>query len=72
MSSESALRQADLQYQGANIDPKIQDYLATTSPGQSVMQFADFVMATGIGLFILTSVNWISHGLCAESMHSDM
>ena len=56
-SSRSALRHADLQYQRANIDLKIQEYIATTSPEQSVMQHLSFIMATDIGLFILASVN---------------
>ena len=49
-----ALRYADQQYQGANIDLKIQVHLTTTSQEQSVMLFEDFIMATDIGLFILS------------------
>ena len=51
MSRESALKHADLHYQKAQIDLKIQEYL-TTFHEQSVMLFADFIMATDIGLFI--------------------
>ena len=57
LSSESALRQTDLQYQKANIDLKIQEYLATTSSGQSVTELMEFIMENNIGLFIVTSVN---------------
>ena len=52
LSSELALRNADLHYQEANIDLKIQEYL-TTCQVQSVTQFVSFIMATNIGLFIL-------------------
>ena len=52
---ELALRCADQQYQGANIDLYIQEYLTATSQEQSVMLFEDFIMATDIGLFILAS-----------------
>ena len=55
-SRESALSHADLHYQEANIDLKIQEYLTATSQEQSVVQFVDFIMATDIGVFILTSV----------------
>ena len=54
-SSESALTHANLHYQEANIDQKIQVYLST-SQRESVKLFVDFIMATHIGLFILTSV----------------
>ena len=52
---ELALRHADQQYQGANIDLKIQEHLTTTSQEQSVILFEDFIMATDIGLFIPAS-----------------
>ena len=55
LSSESALTCADLHYQEANIDLKIQEYLAT-SQEQSIMIFVDFIMATDSGLCVLTSV----------------
>ena len=51
MSIESALKHADLHYQKAQIDLKLQEYL-TTSHEQSVMLSADFIMATDISLFI--------------------
>ena len=52
---ELALRHADQQYQGANIDLCIQEYLTATSQEQSVMLFEDFIIATDMGLFILAS-----------------
>ena len=57
LSIRESLRHADLQYQEANIDLKIQEYLATTSPKQSVMQHVGFIMDTRIGMSILPSVN---------------
>ena len=52
-SRESALTQAELHYQEANVDLKIQQYLMTPSQRYSVKQFLDFIMATDIGSFIL-------------------
>ena len=52
---ELALRHGNQQYQGANIDLYIQEYLTATSQEQSVMLFEDFIMATDMGLFILAS-----------------
>ena len=68
LSSHSALEKADLHYQQANIDLKIQQYLAATSTEQSVTLFAGFIMATDIGLFILSSVKILSSSF-AESTH---
>ena len=70
LSSVSALRKADLHYQQANIDLKIQEHLATTHGEQSVTQFVGFIMATNIGLFILSYVKQISHQVCADSAES--
>ena len=61
MSSESAITQVEMDYQAANIDLKIQQYLAASSQEHSVKQFAHFIMATDIGLFIVASVKIISH-----------
>ena len=55
MSSKSALTQAAMEYQAANIDLKIQQYLTTSSQEYSVEEFASFIMATDIGIFILAS-----------------
>ena len=62
---KSSLAHADVHYEEANIDMKIQEFLKT-SQAPSVMQFVDFIMATEIGLFIFTSVKLISHQVCAE------
>ena len=72
LRSELALRKADLHYQQANIDMKIQEYL-TTCQVQSVTQSVGFIMATDIGLFILKFVNLkcISHQVYAEFVHLD-
>jgi hypothetical protein len=55
--SESALTLAEADYQKANIDLKIQEYLQASSPEHSVEEFAfKFIMATDIGMFIVTFV----------------
>jgi hypothetical protein len=61
LSPKSALTHAELDYQEANIDLKIQQYLAASSQEHSVELFAAFIMATDIGLFILSSVYMVSH-----------
>ena len=48
---EQALTLAGKDYQKAKVDFKIQEYLKTFTPGDSVKKFADFIMATNIGLF---------------------
>ena len=48
-----ALTDADLDYQKANIDESIQQYLTTCASELSVEQFAGFIMVTNIGLFTL-------------------
>jgi hypothetical protein len=58
--SQSALSQAEQNYQAENIDSKILEYLKTFSPGDSVKQFSEFIMATDIGLFIILSYTYIS------------
>ena len=50
---KAALIKADLDYQRANIDESIQQYLTTCASDVSVEQFAGFIMDTEIGLFIL-------------------
>jgi hypothetical protein len=49
---KEALTKAGLDYQVTNIDLKIQEYLMAFSHENSVQNFADFIMATNIGLFI--------------------
>ena len=61
LSTESALTRAELDYQEANIDLKIQHHLKASSQEHSVEQFADFIMATDIGSFILPSFKILSH-----------
>ena len=60
LEGKLSLAHADVHYEEANIDLKIQEFLKT-SEEQSHMQFVDFIMATDIGLFIFTSVKLISH-----------
>ena len=50
---KAALTNVDLDYQRANIDGHIQQYLTTCASDLSVEQFASFIMGTEIGLFIL-------------------
>ena len=49
---KEALTQAGLDYQKANIDLKIERYLKTLTVYDTVKSFADFIMATNIGMFI--------------------
>ena len=58
---ESALTYAELAYQKANNDLKIQEFLRASSQEHSVQLFSGFIMATDIGLIILASVIIISH-----------
>ena len=61
---EEALTIVDLNYQKANIDESIQQYLMACASVLSVEQFASFIMGTDIGLFILlplvTSISYCS------------
>jgi hypothetical protein len=52
---EAALTKVDLDYQRANIDGSIQQYLTACASDVSVEQFAGFIMGTDIGLFICLS-----------------
>jgi hypothetical protein len=70
-SPGSALTCAELGYQEANVDLKILQYLAESSQEFTIEQLASFIMATGIGWFIPTSIKTISHQLCAEPSHHD-
>jgi hypothetical protein len=60
-SSKSALTQAELVYQEANIDLKIRQFLKMSSQEHSIQLFAGFIMGIDIGLFIVESVTIISH-----------
>ena len=52
ISAKSALANAELNYQIANIDVTIQQHLTACASEQSVEQFVGFIMSTDIGLFI--------------------
>ena len=54
---EQALTKAGIDYQEANIDLKIQEYLMGFTPEDSIENFADFIMATNIGLFICIHIS---------------
>ena len=60
-SAQSALTHAEMDFWVSKIDLKIQEYLVASSYKHSVKQFAHFIMATDIGLFILASIGIISH-----------
>ena len=68
-SSESALTNADLDYQEANIDLKIQQHLTSSSQEHSVKEFSGFIETVGVGLCILASVKIISPQVFAELTH---
>ena len=71
LSHNSSLIRAELHYQQANVDLKIQQYLMASSKEQSVEQLVSFIMGTDFGLFILASVKIISHLVLIESTHPD-
>src|SRR5258708_23001158 len=48
--SSSALIQVEQNYQEANIDLKIQQYLKASSQEHSIKHYVGFIMATDIGL----------------------
>ena len=57
---ESTLTQAELNYQRANIDFQIQQYLKATSTEHTIKEYVTFIMGTDIGLIILESVPIVS------------
>ena len=59
-SQEAASTQAGLDYQESNIDLKIQEYLKTFSY-EDVNQFAGFIKATEIGVFVFLFDTTISY-----------
>jgi hypothetical protein len=62
ISPMSALANVELNYQKANIDVTIQEYLTACASEQSVEQFVAFIMSADIGLFIfLLSVTLLSN-----------
>ena len=60
-TAESALAQAELDYQEANVDSKLQQHLTMSSHEHSVDLSAAFILATDFGLFILASAKIIPH-----------
>ena len=60
LSQESALVQAELDYQAANTELKIKQHI-TESSQHSVELCASFIMATDFGWIILASVQIISY-----------
>ena len=69
---EEAITLAGQDYQQANIDMKIQEYLNAFTPEDSVEKFAEFIMATNIGLFMLLSIlTTISHLLQSRLLHRE-
>ena len=50
--AESALNHAEMDFWASKIDLKIQEHLVAFSHKNTVGQFADFIMATDIGLII--------------------
>ena len=58
---EEALTLAEQDYQEAKMDLRIQEYLKAFTPKDTVDKFADFIMATNIGLFMHFSVTAISY-----------
>ena len=61
LSADSALTHAEMDYWASKIDLTVQEYLVASSHEHSVEQFAHFIMATNIGLFILASTKIIVH-----------
>ena len=55
-SQKSALTQAEKDYQAANIDMKIQEFLTPSSQELSVEKLVQFIMANDIGLLILAPI----------------
>jgi hypothetical protein len=59
--SKSALTLAELDYCKANIGLNIQQYLKASSSEHSAEEFAQFIMATEIGMFIVAFMVIIAH-----------
>ena len=61
ISPKLALIRAELEYQQADIDSKIDEYLMMHSQAQGIELFAGFIMTTDIGQFFFTSLKIISY-----------
>lgn len=59
---KSALSNAEMDYQEAKIDLKVQEHFPASSPEYSVEQFSAFIMATDIG--------WLVSYLCEDNLLS--
>jgi hypothetical protein len=70
-TSELAISQAEQDYQKANIDLIIQAHLMANALEHSVEEFAGFIMATDIGLF-LAFVTIISDQVLVPSQSSQI
>ena len=57
LKKEEALINVDLNYQKANIDESIQQFLTACASELSVEQFASFIMGTDIGLLFSLSLS---------------
>ena len=70
---EAALTNVELDYQRANLDESIQQFLTECASDVSVEQFASFIMGTEIGLFILlpfvTSISYCSSSVISVPSH---
>jgi hypothetical protein len=76
LTPESALTQAELYFQEANMDLKIEQHLTASSQVESIEKFGGFIMNSDLGLFVLAFIMIVSHHVCAESLaestHSDL
>ena len=60
-TAEIALTQAELDYQEAKMDLKVQQHLTASSHEYTAELSAGFILATDFGLLILASIRIISH-----------
>jgi hypothetical protein len=60
-SQESALAQAEKDYQAVNIKSSIPQFLSASPQNHSIEQIASFIKANDIGLYILVPIYIISY-----------
>jgi hypothetical protein len=60
-SQESALTQAERDYQAVNMKSNIQQFLSASPQNHSIEQIASFIKANDIGLYILAPIHMISY-----------
>lgn len=70
LSPRSALNQAEIDYQAANMEWKIQEHLAVPGQEHSVEHFVSFIMATDICVFILKLLRPYFNKLLSVPPHS--